>query len=809
MQDKYGFIWFATRGGVAQFDGLECRTWTSSPDDSATIPTNYTTCLAEDPSGNMWIGTYDGLCRLDRRSRRIQRIGHNPALKNAWIRALAFDDSGCLWVGTNEKGVFRFSFDSPECSLTEGRCIIDQFTCDPADSTSLSHNCIRAISADSAAQMIYIATGFGLNIWNTQSNTLCRVFYDAEKNSHSSQPFHSQDNDINCLGLNRSGSLWFGAQSGKLIHLEINEGSVQSFKCNNFQPLRPIMSLGCQKNDTHIWLGTADGYLFRFDPETESNDLMWQYTKKTDQGLAAGINHLFFDDSGLLWIGTRYGSTFCDPQKRGFIHVGSYPQPPSTLSTIEVTSVCETRDGLVYVGTMRCGIDVVDGDQKLVQTWRHDPSNPHSLRTNDVLCLYEDRDKFLWIGTTHGLDRFHAHRQAFEHIAKKDRHTSNGLLGDYIYTINEDAAGAIWIGTNRGLAKIEKRSKDVKITNYLTSPEEHLGQLGGYIGEIVHLSTDTLLLGSRGLYCFLPQTNALEKFIHPGQSWIGEMIIFITRDSQHNLWIGTIRDGLYKMSSKDQLQYTATDGVPDNFCSACLEDAQGHIWISTFSGLVKYNPATDAFDRYDMSKPSENVLRWRVFCKGPSGCLYFGHYYGYVFFDPADLYPNTKKPPVYITDFKIYNQSISFASPIIEQEKIDVQYNDKMFSLDFAALNYRESHLNQYQYRLEGFDDRWIEPQGQRTAYYTNVPPGRYTFHVKASNNDGLWNDEGAMLRIHVLPPWWRTTWAYLLWFSLFFGAVYAAYRLQLNRARLQQRVVMEHEQAEKLHELDRLKSSF
>jgi len=211
------------------------------------------------------------------------------------------------------------------------------------------------------------------------------------------------------------------------------------------------------------------------------------------------------------------------------------------------------------------------------------------------------------------------------------------------------------------------------------------------------------------------------------------------------------------------------------------------VWVSTFKGLVKWKPETKIFENVRLSGNLENEFVWRVFSKGSSGRLFFGNHYGYIAFDPKDLAPNPIRPPVYISQFKIYNRPVYFKKPIMDLDEITLIHKDKMFSFSFAALNYRQSRKNQYAYRLTGFAEEWIDASETHTAQFTNIPPGRYTFHVKASNNDGVWNEKGASIKIHIQPPWQRTTWAWMVWIGLFVAAIYGAYRLQLNRARLQQ----------------------
>ncbi|MBN1482267.1 hypothetical protein EH223_08615, partial [candidate division KSB1 bacterium] len=808
-QDEYGFLWFATRGGLARFDGLDFLVWRHSYQDTTSLPSDLITCIENDAHGNLWIGTQNGIARLDRRHRRIQRLNDIPGLSEAWIQSLEFDPYGRLWIGTSDAGLFRLTFLTLNPHLSPDNYTIEHFTRDPDDSASISHDNITKIIAAPDSSCVYIATALGLNVYCEKSNCFVRLFYDAKTDSFGRQPSTSTHSHITWFEQETDGIFWLGMKSFGIGRLEMENDVVQSFKSYplDVQKNDIVTCLTYDPVDRIVWIGTNLGYLIRLDTAEKTSEVVWHNKYTTAGGHAAGITHLFIDNSGLLWIATKYGVRFGDPQKRGFRHVGYYPQPPSELHTHKVTSICETTDGFIMVGTISNGIEVLNRNYKAVGHFKHDPRDGASVRCNDIFSLHQDQHNTIWVGTRRGLDIFHPDSETFEHVPVGQ--APNAVFGNYIYTIVEESPGTLWLGTNKGICKIEHEGQNLEIRNYLTLKNQHLAKLGGYIGSILPMGGDTLLIGGRGVYLFVPEKNSLTPYRHKGLDIDDAMILFIVKDQLKNVWIGTVRQGLYKLTPDSLIHYTAPDPLPGNFCGGCIADDRGNVWINTHDGLIRYNSLQDNFDRFHMPLPLENECRWRSYHCGPSGRLYFGHFYGFVCFRPADLYPDINVPPVYITDFKIFNKSCFFDAPIMQVKKVDINHEQKMFSINYAAINYRNNHLNQYKYMLEGFDDRWIEADGQRVAQYTNIPAGRYTFRVKASNSVGVWNEESTSLHIVVHPPWWRTTWAYFLWIGLFLGAVYSAYRLQLNRARLKQEVSLKNEQAQKLHELDRLKSSF
>ena len=808
-QDEYGFLWFAVRGGLARFDGLDFLTWRHSHQDSSSLPSDFVNCVENDLHGNLWLGTQNGLARLDRRHRRIQRLQGDTILSEAWIQSLEFDAYGRLWVGTSDAGLFRLSFPTCNQNPSPDDYTIDHFIRDADDPTSISHNSITKIIAAPDSSCVYIATVLGLNVYGEKSKRFVRLFYDAKTGSFGRQPSTSTSNHITWLEQDTDGVFWLGMKSFGIGRLEIDQEVVRSFKTFplNLNKYDLVTCLTHDPDDHILWVGTLHGYLLRLDTAQKTSEVVWQNKHKITSGHFAGITHLFIDNSGLLWIATKNSVRYGDPQKRGFHHVGHYPQPPSTLSTHRVTSICETTDGFILVGTISNGIEILDRNYKVVRHFTHNPRDDASVRCNDILSLFQDQHDTIWIGTRRGLDIFYPDSETFEHVPVG--RAPNAVFGNTIFSIVEESPGTLWLGTNKGISKIERKDKSLEVQNYLTAKSQHLAKLGGYVGSILPLGGDSLLIGGRGVYVYTPETDRLAPCRHNGLYVDDTMIMFMVKDQLQNYWIGTVRHGLYKLTPDSLIHYTAPDPLPSNFCGGCIVDERGNVWINTHNGLIRYNSLQDNFERFHMPIPLENECRWRSCDTGPSGRLYFGHYYGFVCFKPADLYPDTNVPPLYITDFKVFNKSCFFEKPIMQIDKVDINQGQKMFSIHYAAINFRNNYLNQYKYMLEGFDDRWIEAAGQRIAQYTNIPPGRYTFRVKASNSVGVWNEKNTSLQIVVHPPWWRTIWAYFIWIGLFFGAVSFAYRLQLNRARLKQEVSLKNEQAQKLQELDRLKSGF
>jgi len=422
-------------------------------------------------------------------------------------------------------------------------------------------------------------------------------------------------------------------------------------------------------------------------------------------------------------------------------------------------------------------------------------------------------------------------------------------LRDGVYKIFEDRQGEIWIATITHLARLDQHNR--RFVRYRFSTAEP-STVQEYAYPFIHQDRRGVFwLGTLdGLQRFDPVTASFKRYQndpHDASSLSFNVVRAIHEDPfqpDKYLWVGTGGGGLnrFDLETETFKHFTEKDGLPDNVVYAILSDSpdfplktlkedRGNLWMSTNNGLSKFNPRTHQFKNYDVKDGlQDNEFNSCAYFKSSSGELFFGGIGGFNAFYPEDIQDNRHVPPVVVTDFQIFNKPVPFGSPrsevrspksilkkpIAETEEITLSYEHKVFSFEFAALDYTDPAKNRYAYKMENFDRDWQQAGTKRTATYTNLNPGEYIFCVKAANNDGVWNEEGASIRITIMPPWWRTWWAYTLYVLFFAASLYGLRRYERNRQQLKHQVEIERLQAEKqqlettkLQELDRLKSRF
>jgi ligand-binding sensor domain-containing protein/signal transduction histidine kinase len=765
--DHTGVLWISTNGpGLERYD-RDTDSFTHfrhDPHDADSLPDNNVKAFFEDETGTMWVGTQAGLSRFDRSSGKFFTYRARPddpaSFGETHVKSIGLDaNTGLLWVGTEDAGVRV---------LDRSTGHFTSYAHDPNDPASLSVDEVSHIFQDRAGAM-WLSTPGGLNRFDSRTHRFVRYLHDPRN------PNSLSDSSVLETYEDRAGRFWAATNTGldlmdrsreTFAHLVHNPSDPSSRSSNivNYEAL-------CEDTSGALWIGTRSTGVDRLvsDPPKFTT---YRHNSEDAKSLSDNaVNGLAIGSGGELWIGTETGLYRFDG--KAFSHYN--PNDPSSLSSGPQRVVAQDARGVVWTATYGGGLDRLDGQR--FTHFRHDPKNPDSLADDAISSLVPDPKKGLWIGVhAKGLDYFDG--QHFTHFTPEPKNPA-GLLTHLVTPVLLDRSGVLWIATiDMGLVRFDTNSH--KFTTYLMDPAHPGSQAANWTQDIYSDGTDLWVASSTGLFRFDPETGRFTR------------------------------------------RYTERDGLPNNSVVGILGDARGNLWLSTVKGLSKFDPKAETFrnyDAFDGLQGDQFTILSRA--KGPDGRLFFGGVNGLSAFYPDKLVDNPNLPPVVLTEFELFNEPAKIHgknSPL--QQAINVSSNitlghdQSVFRFQFAALDFTAPQKNRYAYKLEGFDKDWQYADAKRRfATYTNLDPGDYTFRVKASNNDGVWNEQGVSLHIRILPPWWNTQLFRALCMAAFMLLLWGFYRLRLRQlaqqfnVRLEERVSERTRIARELH--DTLLQSF
>lgn len=804
IQDKKGFLWFGTEDGLNKFDGYIFKIYRPLPNNSNSLSNNSIWALYEDREGMIWIATYNGLNKFDPQSEKFTRYLPDPddpaSLSHRYVRAILEDRNGTLWIGTDYGGISRFD---------RGKEKFVHYRNNPKDPQSLSSDRVLALYEDRTGGF-WVGTNNGLNKFDRTSGKFIRY------NKKTADPSSLSDDTVNAVFEDKQGVLWIGTGNG-LNRLDATSGSFVHY--NNV----PADPGSLSHNDVrsifedhlgNLWIGTDLG-LNKLDRSTESFR-RYHYDPDDIQSLSSdSVRALFEDRAGSLWIGTFGGGiNKLDYGTKEFVHYRKNAANANSLNNEMVVSLYEDENGILWIGTYGGGLNRFDRAANRFTAYLHDPSNPGSISSDRIRKIYEDRNGVFWIGTYGGgLESFDPVKGLFVHYQNKPDDAAS-ISDNRIRAIYEDRSGILWIGTDGGgLNAFDRQSRTFTRYRYDSADPNSLSH--DRVFSIVEDSRGHLWIGTfgGGLEEFIPREK---KFIHyrndPNRSNVlsHDYVVCLYKDSQDQLWIGTDGGGLNKYDTEKDVftVYTDADGLPNNTIYAILEDSQGNLWMSHNRGISKFDPKTKQFKNYNQKDDlqGDEFNGNSCFKSLRTGEMFFGGVNGFNAFFPQNIKDNPNVPSIVITNFQISNQTVPVGEgsdgrillkkTISETELIDLSYRDNVFSFEYTALNFISSEKNQYAYKMEGFEKNWNYVGNRRYVSYTSLPPGKYVFKVKGSNNDGIWNEKGTAIRIIIHPPFWWTWWFYLLLASAVGASVFGAFKwriraLQEKKKELEQLVAL------------------
>ena len=736
-EDKYGAIWVSSFEGLCKFDRYTEKFTRYKPSGIAKFSDPNIGVINEDSDGMIWVGSHSGgLCRFDRQTGKFlpeyfdlgyrQLPGDKAGLKDD-IHCIYKDKAGALWVG-NTTGLHKIILTAAKAGKLSGVAITD-YRHDPANINTLSSNNVTSIIEDNAG-IIWVATQKGLNSFDHKTGIFKRYLHDP--------------NNIHSISSNNM-ELWFGS------HLK-------------------------EDDEGNLWICTDKG----LNKLNKDRTIFTHYLYDSSDAYSLSSNHIMslqIDRSGILWAGSWSGKlNKASLNQKGFGLKHHDPKNINSLSSNKVTSILEDSSGIIWIGTYGGGLNRWDKKTDQFTHYRNDPSDPKTLRKDAVHAILEDCQGNLWIANGDALSQLNKKTGEFTH-----HHVNEGHYKEQdhrlIFSLAEDREGLLWLGTGNGIKSFNKGTAEFK--HYYHDPADSNG-LSDYVALIVFAdSKDNIWVGhgSKGTDKLNKRTGQFTHYKHDPHdsgSISSNYVNCIYEDSKENLWFGTAAGGLcyFNYQTERFTTFTTKHGLPNNTVYSIAEDNNNNIWLGTRNGLSRFDPLTKSFTSYDYKDGLQGNFfaagdeRERgSYFKGNDGTLYFGGDHGFNFFDPDKIRVDSDVAPIVITQFKLFDKLQKGTN---ESKKIVLDHDQNYFSFEFSSLSYYNPGKNQYAYKLDGVDKDWVYSGSRRYVGYTNIDPGTYTFRVKGTNNDGVWNEKGTSMIVIINPPWYRTWWAYSLYILVF-----------------------------------------
>jgi len=764
LQDWQGFMWFGTQNGLNLYDGYKFTVYKNEHGNKNSLSNNCIYCIYEDSARDLWIGTtYGGLNKYDREKDSFINYMHDEnniySISQNNVRAISEDHAGNLWIGTSFGGLNKFIED-------ENKFI--RYKKNQEDRSGIGSNSIHFIYKDKKNNLWIGTWGDGLKRFDYENDIFVSYKNDLVDNIEGKR--------ISSIVEDVSGDLWLATNDG-LQMLDIKTTEFICYKHNESDPKSISDNFTSQifvDSSGVFWIGTRDGGLNKFD---KSSQQFISYRHDRSDGWSIRSNTImsvFEDNSKIIWIGTySEGINMFSKQRKKIHHYYTKPGDKNSLSSNKIYTFCEDRKGDLWIGTADSGLNKFDMKKGKFTHYQNDPSNDASLSSNIITSILEDRKGNLWIGTSGGgLNKFNVLDEKFYRYKSK-QDNENSLSFDTVFCLAEDKNGIIWIGTaGGGLNKFDPENE--KFTHYKCDHQNPSTLSAQRVRTLFIDSAGDLWIGLDlgGLNKF---NEADETFTHyktnplDANSLSDNDVLSIFEDRSKRLWVGTARAGLnyFDRGKNVFINFREKDGLPNDTINGMLEDENGYLWISTEKGLSKFDPVKGNFRNYNSSDglQSNEFNNW-AYLELRNGEFLFGGINGFNIFDPLDINDNMNVPKVAITNFQIFNKKVPVAqnnSPlkksIITTDDLVLSYKESVFSFEFASLDFNVPAKNQYAYMMEGVDKDWNYVGNVRTANYAYIKPGEYIFRVKGSNNDGIWNEEGASVKLIITPPWYETIW--------------------------------------------------
>ncbi|WP_051933659.1 two-component regulator propeller domain-containing protein [Massilia sp. BSC265] len=773
VQDRDGFMWFGTQNGLSRYDGYRVINYRTVPGKPRSLSNSWVRVLHLDRHGRLWLGTDGGLNLYDPATQSFTLFVPEEAMRrgsgNRHINAIIADGRDGLWIGTND-GLQHFD------------TTLRRFTTwhhERGNDASLSDDNVNALALDAGGRL-WIGTGGGLDSLGPERRRI----------EHHPSGLGPRGNPVHALMVDGEQRLWIGRLGGleRRVIQGPDAGTVRRF--GPAEGIGPWWITALYRDaGNEIWVGTHDDGLLRWRGR---EDKFESHRHVVSDRHSLGDNQvasLYRDRLGTFWVGTWHaGVSRVDLGSGGFARIVRRGDMPDTLADNKARALLGDGDKL-WVGTATA-LNHVDPATGATRVYRPDPRNPNSLADLPASALARDRSGRLWIGSRTGLSSFDPATRRFARLALPGDADTNNVRA--LYVTPDDS---VWIASRGGLHRFDAATR--KIESWRHDPARSASLADDVVRPMLLDGRGRMWIGTfDGLDLMDRASGRFRHFRHDpydAASLSHDEVHALFEDSRGDVWVGTAV-GLNRMvtaadGSVSFVRYTTREGLLDDAVAAILEDGDGRMWVSTTSGISRFDPASGRWRNYTAADGlTEGAFFDSSAVRGPDGILYFGGFNGITAFDPRALRDNRVAPRPVITGLTIFNKPVEEAlpgllkGPVEHAETVTLPAGASVFTLEFAALHFAAPERNRFAYRLDGFDQDWVQGDtAKRFATYTNLDPGTYVFRLRAANKDGVWSEQVAALAITVEPPPWGTPWFRAIAVLLLAAFGYAAVRMRMS----------------------------
>lgn len=793
FKDSKGFVWIGTSNGLNRYDGYEIVVYQSNLDDPKSLSNSYINVITQISEDKVLIGTENGgLNIFDWTTGAFTRIGNDElGVRKGGIEAILPLSEKEVLLGIQDVGLCHYNFETSSSILYQH---------DPNSANSLSDNSVFSI-AQAPSGKYWIGThGGGVDLFDLSSKTFEHFVYD--------ESFDIPETDRKPLLVDSNNDLWIGTDGFGLVHFDLDGKQFTTYTAQN-SGLRSDIITTLFENDGLIYIGTDGQGINVLNPNSRSFTYLTSSLLDNTTLSSNAVYDIYKDDSGMIWVGTfRGGVNTHSPNRTKFELIKQIPYEKNSLSFASVIDVMESADGYIWIGTDGGGLDRLDPKTGELEHFKSDPNNVNTLSTNVAISLTEDENGLIWVGTYAGGVNLFNPRTGWTRQFLHDPNDRGSIGSKNVWDGLIDSNGDLWFALlNQG---IDKYNPDTETFTHYTDSDGPEAISSNNVYDLFEDSKDNFWIGtSGGLNLFDRSKGTFQHFKsseNDPNSLVDNFVRTLTEDSRGNLLIGTM-NGMSVMDLSDFsiVSSPANELLPSLAINAIQEDKQGNLWIGTSKGLSKFNPATKDIINYGIADGLQGLeFNYTSSITARDGTMYFGGTKGINYFNPNEIRKSDFQPNISITSINLYDKSISelekngkpvITSSIQALKAVSLDHDQDVLEINFVSLDFTSPASNLYRYKLDGFDKEWKYTSARkRSANYTNLDPGDYTFRVQGSNSDGIWSKSERSLNITIRSPWWATWWFTSLCVTIVVGAIslfvsWRARSVRLHREELNRRI--------------------